>query len=299
MYTIMTRLLLAGALYLPAAAALAQESPTLDKIKAKNQITVGIREGALPFNYLDDNNAQDGYSWQITLRIVDAVRKKLGTPDLAMEKLMVSPATRIQLIANQTLDLECSSTTNNKERQKQVAFGNTFYIVGPRLLVDKASAIKNWADLKGKSVVTNAGTTAEKLLRQMNVDQDWGATILLAKEASQGLMMVETGRADAAMMDDTTIYGLVARSKDPSRWGVVGDMVRKEAYGCMLRKDDPGFKQVVDETVAEMMASGEMEKLQEKYFRQQIAVKGGITLNTPLSDDMKALYEKPTDVAYE
>lgn len=299
MYRIITKLLLAAALGGFAGTAHAEESPTLEKIRAKNEITVGIREGSLPFNYLDDNNEQDGYSWQITLRIVDAVKEKLGLPDLAVKRLMVSPATRIQLVANQTLDLECSSTTNNTERQKQVSYGNTFYIVGPRLLVEKGSTIRNWTDLKDKSVVVNAGTTAEKLLRTMNSEKDWGANILLSKEASQGFMMVETGRADAAMMDDTGLFGLVARSKEPQRWEVTGDFLRKEAYGCMLRKDDAGFKEIVDETIAGMMLSGEMEELQKKYFQQPIAVKGGITLGVPLSDEMKALYKQPTDVAYD
>ncbi|MCV0378343.1 transporter substrate-binding domain-containing protein [Nitratireductor sp.] len=299
MYKAITGLLLAASIASVGTVATAEESPTLEKIRAKGEITVGIREGSLGFNYLDDHNETDGYSWQITLRVVDAVREKLGMPDLAVNKLMVSPATRIQLVANQTLDLECSSTTNNTERQKQVSYGNTFYIVGPRLLVEKGSPISNWTDLKDKSVVVNAGTTAEKLLRRMNSDEGWGANILLSKEASQGFMMVETGRADAAMMDDTGLFGLIARSKEPERWEVTGDFLRKEAYGCMLRKDDAGFKAIVDETIAGMMASGEMEELQKKYFQETIAVRGGINLGIPLSDDMKELYKNPNDRPYD
>lgn len=279
--------------------AVAQESPTLDKIKARNSITVGIREGSLPFNYIDDDNNQAGYSWEITMRIVDAVKQKLELPELHVERLMVSPATRIQLVANQTLDLECSSTTNNLERQKQVSYGTTFYVVGPRLLVKKESGIKDWADLKGKRVVVNAGTTAERLLRQINTEREIGATILLAKEMSQSFLMVESDRADAAMEDDIGLYGEIARSKNPAEWEVVGSMIRKEAYGCMLRKDDKGFKQIVDTVIRDMMRSGEMAKLHETYFQQPIAVKGGISMNTPMSDEIRDLYNNPTDEAYQ
>lgn len=289
----------AVALTLCAMPVLAQDTYTLDKIKAKNSITVGTREGSIGFNYIDDNNNQAGYSWEITMHIVEAVKKKLELPDLQMETLMVSPATRIQLVANQTLDLECSSTTHNLEREKQVSFSTTLFIVGPRLLVKKDSGIKDWADLKDKRVVVNAGTTAEKLLRQINSERDLGINILLSKEMSQAFMMVETDRADAAMEDDTPLYGQIARAANPDEWEVVGERIHKEAYGCMVRKDDAEFKALVDETITDMMKSGEMTKLYDKYFLQPIAVKGGITLNIPMSDEMKELYANPTDTAYQ
>lgn len=288
-----------GAIVLAAtgAAAPAQESPTLSKISQRGTITLGIRDASVPFNFLDDANNQTGYAWEIALRITDAVKTKLNKPNLAIERITVSPPTRIQLVANNTVDLECSSTTNNLERQRQVSFSNTFFIVGARLLVKKSSGIKDWKDLKGRPVVVSAGTTAERILRKLNEDEKLEITILLAKDIGENFLMVETGRAVAAMQDDVILYSNIARARNPADWEVVASPLHREAYACMMRKDDPAFKAIADEVIAGLMTSGEMDKLYKKYFLDTIPVKGGVSVSFPISDDMRALYQSPNDRA--
>lgn len=272
---------------------------TLKKVKDTGRITVATRAASIPFNYLDDGNRQAGYAWEITQRVVEEVKKTLGLPALRVETMEVTPQTRIPLVANQTVDLECSSTTNNKERQKQVAFSTTYFVVGGRLLVRKASGIRDWPDLKGKNVVVSAGTTSERLLRSMNAEKGMGINVILAKDINENFLTVETGRAAAAMQDDVILYSNIARSRNPALWAVVGTPLQREAYGCMLRRDDPQFKKLVDGVITGMMKSGEMEKLYDKYFRSPIAVKGGTNLDYPLSEDNRALFKAPNDRAFE
>jgi glutamate/aspartate transport system substrate-binding protein len=286
---------LAGAILATASPAAAQDSATLDKIAQRGTIALGIRDASVPFNFLDDANNQAGYSWELALRITDEVKKKLNKPDLTIERITVSPPTRIQLVANNTVDLECSSTTNNLERQRQVSFSNTIFIVGARLLVKKTSGIKDWKDLKGKPVVVSAGTTAERILRKLNDDKQFDITILLAKDVGENFLMVETGRAVAAMQDDVILYSNIARAKNPADWEVVATPLHREAYACMMRKDDPVFKAIADEVLAELMKTGEVDKLYKKYFLDTIPVKGGVSINLPISDDMRALYQNPND----
>ena len=288
----------AAGLYFGAPHAFAQElTGTLKKIKDTGTVTLGTRAASIPFNYLDDNNQQAGYAWEIAQRVAERVKKDLKLAKLDIKKMEVTPQTRIPLVANQTVDLECSSTTNNLERQNQVSFSNTFYIVGARLLVRKNSGVKHWADLVGKNVVVSAGTTGERLLRQLNEKNKWGMNIILAKDINENFLTVETGRAVAAMQDDIILFSNIARAKNPADWEVVGVPQQREAYGCMMRKDDPTFKKLVDETIAGMMKSGEMEKLHKKYFESSIAVKGGTTVGVPMSRDLKDLFSAPSDKA--
>ncbi|MBA4233416.1 transporter substrate-binding domain-containing protein [Ralstonia insidiosa] len=262
-------------------------------------MTLGAREASIPFNYLDDHQRQAGYAWELSTRIADAVKRQLKLPKLEIKEINLTPQTRVALVANQTVDLECSSTTNNLERQKQVAFSNTFFIVGARLLVRKNSGIQHWADLIGKNVVVSAGTTGERLLRKLNVENRWGINIILAKDINENFLTVETGRAVASMQDDIILYSNIARAKDPSMWEVVGMPQQREAYGCMLRKDDPAFKKLVDDTIAAMMKSGEMEALYKRYFQSTIAVKGGLRIDRPLSPEMLDLFKHPNDKAFQ
>jgi glutamate/aspartate transport system substrate-binding protein len=272
---------------------------TLKKIKDTGTITLATRAASVPFNYLDDSNRQAGYAWEISQHVADQVKKELKLPNLQVKAMEVTPQTRIALVANQTIDLECSSTTHNLERRKQVGFSTTYFIVGSRLLVRKASGIRHWADLIGKNVVVSAGATSERQLRKLNADNGWGINIILAKDITENFMTVETGRAVAAMQDDVILYANIARAKDPSAWEVVGVPQQREAYACMLRRDDPRFKTLVDGVIAGMMKSGEMQKLYDKYFRSTIAVKGGINLNYPLSPEMAELFRSPNDKAFE
>lgn len=293
------RLAVATVLLLGSSAAWAQSSPTLDKIKATGVVAIGTREASIPFNYLDDKNQQAGLSWEIALKVVDQLRARLNMPDLRVNPVNVTPQTRIPLVANSTLDLECSSTTNNTERQRQVSFSNTFFVVGSRLLVRKDSGIRNWPDVAGKNVVVSAGTTAERILRKLSSDNNWQVNVVLAKDISENFLMVETGRAVAAMQDDVILFSNIARARNPALWQVVGAPQQREAYACMLRKDDAVFKAMVDGIIADLMRSGGYEALYTKYFLKEIAVKGGITVNLPLSDDMAALIRDPNDRPYQ
>lgn len=276
----------------------AQESATLKKIKDTGTISLGHRESSIPFSYYDDKQQVIGYSHELLLKIADAVKAELKLAKMDTKLIPVTSQNRIPLVQNGTVDIECGSTTNNTERQKQVAFSNTMFIIGTRLLTKHDSGIKDFPDLAGKNVVTTAGTTSERLLRKLNDDKKLNLNIISAKDHSESFLTLETGRAVAFMMDDALLYGEMAKAKKASDWVVVGTPQSREAYGCMLRKDDPGFKKLVDTTIAKTMASGEIEKIYSKWFLAPVPPKG-LNLNFVLSEDMKALFKNPNDKAYE
>jgi glutamate/aspartate transport system substrate-binding protein len=281
-----------------AAPAFAQESATLKKIKDTGSITLGHRESSIPFSYYDDKQQVIGYAHEILLKVVDAIKADQKLAKLDVKLMPVTSANRITLVQNGTVDIECGSTTNNTERQKQVGFSNTFFVIGTRIQVKKDGGIKDFGDLAGKNVVTTAGTTSERLLRKMNEDKGMKMNIISAKDHGESFLTLETGRAVAFMMDDALLYGEIAKAKKPGDWAVVGTAQSKEAYGCMIRKDDPGFKQVVDAAIAKVQTSGEIDKIYAKWFMSPIPPKG-LNLNMPMSDEMKALHKAPNDKAFE
>ena len=219
---------------------------TLKKIKDTGSITLGHRESSIPFSYYDDKQNVVGYSQELMLKVVETVKQELQLKSTTIKMLPVTSQNRITLVQNGTVDIECGSTTNNTERQKQVAFSNTIFIIGTRLLTKKDSGIKDFPDLAGKNVVTTAGTTSERLIRKMNEDKKLGMNIISAKDHGESFLTLETGRAVAFMMDDALLYGEIAKAKKPAEWAVVGTPQSFEAYGCMMRKDDPQFKKLVD-----------------------------------------------------
>ncbi len=276
----------------------AQESPTLKKIKDSGSISLGHRESSIPFSYYDDKQQVVGYSHELMLKVVEAIRTELKMPKLETRLLPVTSSNRMPLIQNGSIDIECGSTTNNLERQKQVAFSTSIFIIGTRLMSKKGSGIEDFADLAGKNVVTTAGTTSERLLRKMNEDKKMAMSIISAKDHGEAFLTLETGRAVAFMMDDALLFGEMAKARKPADWQVVGTAQSKEAYGCLLRKDDPGFKKVVDAALSKAMSSGEAEKIYGKWFLNPIPPKG-LNLNMPLSDEMKVLFRNPNDKAFE
>lgn len=299
----MKRLALAAALAtaLSVAATLpaqAQESATLKKIKDTGSITLGHRESSIPFSYYDDKQQVIGYSHELMLKVVDGIKAELKLAKIDTRLMPVTSANRITLIQNGTVDIECGSTTNNLERQKQVGFSTTIFVIGTKLMTKKDSGIKDFPDLAGKNVVTTAGTTSERLIRKMNEDKKMGMNVISAKDHGEAFLTLETGRAVAFMMDDALLYGEMAKAKKPADWIVTGTAQSKEAYGCMLRKDDPGFKKVVDAALTKAMTSGDAEKIYNKWFMNPIPPKG-LNLAMPLSDEMKALYKAPNDKAFE
>jgi glutamate/aspartate transport system substrate-binding protein len=294
----MKRTLIAASVAVAILSAPAYAAGTLDKIKASGTVTLGHRESSIPFSYYNDQQQVIGYSHEIMLKVVDAVKAELKLTKLDTKLMPVTSANRITLIQNGTVDIECGSTTNNTERQKQVAFSNTIFVIGTKLMAKKTSGINDFPDLAGKNVVTTAGTTSERLIRKMNEDKAMKMNIISAKDHGESFLTLETGRAVAFMMDDALLYGEMAKAKKPGDWIVTGTAQSKEAYGCMLRKDDPEFKKVVDAAIAKVQTSGEAEKIYAKWFMNPIPPKG-LNLNMPISGEMKALYAAPNDKAFE
>ena len=281
------------------APAAAQElTGTLKKIKDSGTISLGHRESSIPFSYYDEKQQVVGYSHELMLKAVDAVKKDVKLPNLQVKLTPITSQNRIPLVQNGTIDIECGSTTNNLERQQQAAFSNTLFVIGTRLLTKKDSGIRDFPDLKGKNVVTTAGTTSERLLRKYNEDNKMGMNIISARDHGESFLTLQSGRAVAFMMDDALLAGEAAKAKKPDEWHIVGKPMSEEAYGCMMRKDDPAFKKVVDAAIAQAMTSGEAEKLYKKWFLSPIPPKG-LNLNLPLSDDMKELFKHPNDKALQ
>lgn len=272
---------------------------TLKKIKESGTITLGHRDASIPFSYFGDNpELPVGYSHDLQLKVVEALKQQLDMPDLKVRYNLVTSQTRIPLVQNGTVDLECGSTTNNVERQQQVDFSVGIFEVGTRLLAKKTSGVNDFADLKGKNVVTTAGTTSERLLKIMNAEKKMGMNIISAKDHGESFLMLESGRAVAFMMDDALLYGEMAKAKQPADWAVVGTPQSFEIYGCMVRKGDAGFKQVVDDAISATFKSGEINGIYDRWFMQPIPPKN-LNLNFPMSDELKKLIAEPTDKAAE
>jgi ABC-type amino acid transport substrate-binding protein len=278
------------------AAATAQTPATLDKVKASGSITVAYREASIPFSYLDDKAQPTGFGWEICGKIVDEVRKATGRADLKVQTQAVTSGNRIPLLTNGTVDIECGSTTNNSERQKQVAFAINYFYTGTRFLVKAGAPVKSLDDLKGKQVVSTTGTTNFRVIRNLNEEKKLSIDLLGAKDHAESMLLVQTDRALAFAMDDILLYGLKASAANPAEYAVVGDPIQVEPYAIMLRRDDPAFKKLVDSTIAGLVKSGEFTKLYKKWFQSPIPPKG-INLNAPMSqdllDNLKNLSDKP------
>jgi glutamate/aspartate transport system substrate-binding protein len=268
---------------------------TLKTIKETGVLTIGYRDSSIPFSYLDDNQKPIGFALDICYKIADAIKTELKLDKLEIKMNPVTSSTRIPLLANGTVDLECGSTTNNPERQKQVAFTNTHFLTASRFAAKKANNLMTIDDLKGKTVVSTAGTTNIKQLTEANAARNLGITIIPAKEHAEAFLMVETDRAAAFVMDDILLASFIAGSKDPGAFTISKDAFSKpEPYGIMLRRDDPAFKKVVDAATAKLYTSGEGQKLYDKWFMSKIAPKG-LNLNTPIAPELKAEFAKPSD----
>lgn len=295
-----TKLMLSFALLgLASSAVNAQElTGTLAEIKDSGVIIVGHRQSSIPFSYYDKDKNVIGYSQDYSNLIVDAVKKELNMPDLQVKYLPVTSNTRIQQLNNYSYDFECGSTTNNIARQKVVDFSDTIFIVGTRFLVKKDSGINSIEDLKGKNVVTTAGTTSETRLNQLNKQNNLQMRIITPKDHSDAFKALETGRAAAFLMDDALLAGERARAIDPSQWVIVGEPLSYEAYACMVRKDDQQFKQLIDKTIAEAQTSGKALESYNRWFTQTIPPVG-VNLELDISPKMIDLFAAPNDNALD
>ena len=283
-----------GTVLIACVASGAMAQGTLDKVKASGTITIGHRDASIPFSYLDDKQQPIGYAMDLCTKIVDAVKAELKMPALKVAYQPVTSSTRIPLLANGTVDLECGSTTNNVERQKQVSYTVTHFVTANRFVSKKADNLKALADLKGKTIVSTSGTTNIKQITELNAAQNLGLNILAAKDHAEAFLMVDTGRASAFVMDDILLAGLAANHANPGQWQMSTDALSVEPYGIMVRKDDPAFKKVVDAAMAAVYKSGEINRVYAKWFQSPIPPKG-INLNIPMSDQFKRVVANPTD----
>ena len=278
-----------------AAAGAEELSGTLAKVKELGYITIGHREASVPFSYLDDKQQPIGFAMDICAKIVDAVKRELKMDKLEVRYQLVTSAMRIPLLANGTIDLECGNTTNNTERQQQVWYTNTHFLTASRFLSKVESHIGSIADLKGKTIVSPAGSTNIKQALDFNSRLNLGMTIIPVKDQGEGFLMVETGRAAAFVQDDIILAGLIATSKDPKAYMISDDAFsRPEPYGIILRKDDVAFKALADATTSALYRSPEGAALYSRWFTQAIPPKN-INLNIAMSAALKRAFENPTD----
>ncbi|SFO70705.1 glutamate/aspartate transport system substrate-binding protein [Ectopseudomonas composti] len=277
-----------------AAAGVSAKEGTLEKIAELGEISVGHRDGAVPFSYYDDQQRPIGYAMDLCAKVVDAIKLKLDEPDLKVSYLPVTGATRMPLLANGTIDMECGTTTNNAERQRQVSFSNTYFVAGVRMLSKKSAPIETMADAKGKTVVTLAGTTSVKVISDINAAQNLGLNVLSVKDLAEGMLTLQTERAVALIFDDVSIAGAAATSKTPDDFVMSAEPLSVEPYGIMLRRNDEAFKELVNATLDELYASGEINAIYDKWFVQAIPPRG-INMNFPMSSQLKKVIAQPTD----
>ena len=268
---------------------------TLKKIKERGVVVLGVRDASVPFSYRDDEQKPVGYAIDICMHVVDAIKAELKLPGLKVETTPVTSSSRIPLMANGTIDLECGNTTNNADRQKTIAFTNTHFLSASVFVAKKAAKLKTIEDLKGKTVVSTSGSSNIVQLNKINVARNLGINVVPAKDHPEAFLMVESDRAAAYVMDDVIIASLIASSKDPSIFAV-GDepFSTPEPYGIMLRRDDPAFKTVVDRATAAFYASAEGAASYKRWFQSPIPPKN-INLNLPETPALKFEYTHPTD----
>ncbi len=286
--------LLLLALATVASSLLARESLTLRKIKETGVVSIGYRDGSIPFSYLDERQRPIGYVIDICQHIVGAVKQRLQLEEIQIKYTPVNSATRIPMVANDTIDLECGTTSNTMERQRHVAFSITTFVAASRFAAHRSAPIEYLEDLRGKTVVSTAGTTSIALLVGLNASQGLAMNILAAKDHQRSFATVETNRAAAFAMDDVLLFGLIAAAKDPSSYVVSGPALSVEPYGIMLRKGDQEFKALVDATITSLFKSGEITAIYHKWFETPIPVYQ-VNLALPMSPIMKSIIASPTD----
>lgn len=269
-------------------------SDTLKKIQASGVIVIGHRVGSLPFSYLDASLQPIGYSMDLCRAVVEAVKTKLNLPTLKVKLVAVTSATRIPLVANGSVDLECGITTNTQERQKLVAFSVTTFVAQSRLLAKKSNNIRRLSDLRGKPVVSTVSTTSIARLNEINAQQRLGMRILAGKDDPDSFLFVQTDRAVAYAMDDVLLYALMARNAQPQDYSVSDEALSVEPYGIMLGKNDPVFKRLVDDALIALFRSGEIKRLYHRWFESPLPP-SGITLNLPMSAALQRATAQPTD----
>lgn len=272
---------------------LAQAGDTIGKIRKTQTLVIGIRETA-PFSYTDENKQPLGYSVDLCLKVAEAIKKELKMPAMKIQFYSVDSTTRFSALLEDKIDLECGSTTNNAERRKKVAFTIPHFFSSVRALVKADSGIKNWPQLRNRTVVTTKSTTTVKLLNDRNDTSSLNIKLVEGNSDQDSFKMVEEGKADAFPMDDVLLYSLRAESKAPASFAIVGDPLSIEPYSIMMRKDDPGFKKIVDSEMLRMIHEGEIYRIYEKWFTKPIPPKN-INMNMSMGFLLRDSLRFPTD----
>jgi glutamate/aspartate transport system substrate-binding protein len=267
---------------------------TLKKAKDTGSFTLGYRESSIPFSYLDDKQQPIGYAMDLCMRVFEAVKTELKMPNLKLNLQSVSSSNRIPLLQNGTIDLECGSTTNSVDRQKQVAFGPTYFVINVSAAVKKSSGIKGMADLAGKTISTTSGTTAVPLLKQYEKTKSADIKEIYGKDHAESFLLLSQDRVSAFVMDDILLAGQIANSSNPGEYMILPESLRQEPYSMMLRKDDPQFKALVDKTIDAIMKSGEINKIYAKWFTSPIPPKN-VNLNFAETPPIKEAFANPND----
>ena len=270
----------------PAAAAPVRRIDTLKRIRDSGTILIGVREASVPFSFLDAQKHPLGYSVDLCLKVADAIKAELKLPRLEVKFVPVSSANRIPALQEYKIDLECGSTTNTRERQKQVAFAYTTFVAGIKMLAKTASNVSSIEDLRGKVVVVTKGTTSEKMIRQLNDERLLKLTIIEATDHNESFKAVAEGKAIAFPMDDVLLYGLISKSTKPDDFAVVGKYLSVEPYAIMMRRDEPQLERVVNHALTDLFQSGEIRRMYTKWFATK-------DLTVPLNSLLKEAFSVP------
>lgn len=284
---------LAGA-SLVATGARAQSDETLRRIQETGTINLGHRESSFPFSYYDGKHQVQGYSHELALRIVESIRKELHMPAITIKLVPVTSQNRMALVQNGTVDIECGSTSHTAERERQVSFSVSTFVIGIRMLTARDSGLHDFGDLAGRKVVVTRGTTSDRLVRMFNERQANRFTVVTAQDHAESFGLLDAGKVDAFVLDDALLYGAIAKSETPERWTVVGTPMAHEVYACMMRREDVALKRSVDRALTSLMTSGEILKIYTKWFQRPIPP-NGLNLNWAPSEALLELYRAPND----
>lgn len=288
-------LTLTSSLLLVANHSRAESIDTLQKIKEAGVMTLGGRDSSFPFSYKVSSDSDPiGYSSDICLKIVDAVKAKLGMPNLKVQYVIVTPTNRIALVQNGTVDLECSTTTNTAARSQQVEFAPTHFVGSIAAAVKKSSGINSMSHLDGKTVATTSGSTSIQLLRAYRKNENIQFNEVSGKDVSEAFLMLSSDRAVAMILEDVQLAGLIARNPNPSDFKLLDERLRDEPYGFMYRKDDSKFKTLVDETIVKLMKSGEINDIYTKWFLKPVPPTG-VNLNYQMPNAVKEAFKNPNN----
>lgn len=287
-------LIACAVLGLAATAAYAQATDTLAKIKSSGSVTMGVRDSSGALSYTLGDGKYAGYHVEICQKVLTDIQKHLGLAKLDVKYQPVTSQNRIPLVQNGTVDIECGSTTNNATRQKDVSFAVTTFVEEVRIATKANSGIQSIKDLNGKSVATTTGTTSVQTLRKNERAAGMDFKEVYGKDHADSFLLLESGRADAFIMDGSLLAGLIAKSKNPADFKIAGEVLSVEPIAIMLRKDDPAFKKAVDDSIKAMMKSGEIAKLYDKWLMQPIPPANS-KVGLAMSDNLKAALANPND----